>query len=208
MDTAVQQLPENTVYAIAAQLIGIQHAVAETFGGRKVDADPRALSNAVAQIRSILRSIDGAYGVIIGGLAVQNLGYERYTSDVDLVVDSEHFDEVLAKLRENDFVIQNDFSLKNWQSGAKLDLLKEGTLLKHARIPLPHPSLLGKSGWFATLPALIQLKLQTPRMQDKADIVELLKRHMSEADTITNSLAPEFRGEFNVLLEQARSELA
>ena len=173
-----------------------------------MDADPRALQDAVITIRTILRSIDGAYGVIIGGLAVQQFGYERYTDDLDLVVDREHFNEILTKLRERDFVVQNDFSLCDRQSGAKLDLLQEGTLMKNSRFPLPHPSELGKSGWFATLPALMQLKLQTPRMKDKADIVELLKRHMSEADMILHTLAPELRADFTTLLEQARLELA
>ena len=207
MVTVVQVLPETSVHRIAARLIGFQHAVAETFGGRKVDADPRALSDAIIQIRALLRSIDGAYGVIIGGLAVQQFGYERYTDDLDVVVDRDHFNEILAKLREYDFVVQPNFTLVNKNSGAKLDLLQEGTLLKDSTVPLPHPSELGKNGWFVTLPALIQLKLQAPRMKDKADIVELLKRHMSEADSIAATLGPDFLAPFNELLKQARSEL-
>ncbi len=172
-----------------------------------MDTDPQALRDAVIQIRSILRSIDGAYGVIICGLAVQQYGYERYTDDLDIVVDRAHFDEILTQLRESDFVVQNDISLLNRQTGAKLDLLQEGTLMKNARIPLPHPNQLGKSGWFATLPALILLKLQTPRMKDKADIVELLKRHMNEGDSMTELIAPEFRADYLALVEQARMEL-
>ncbi len=207
MNAVLEKATEDTVYRISATLIAVQHAVAEIAGGKPLDVDPRALVDAVRQVRSVLKSIEDAYGVFIGGLAVQQHGYERYTKDVDVVVDSAHFGAVLQKLRDGGFVVQPDFGLTHRDTGAQLDLLREGTTLKNSPAPLPHPSELGVSGGFATLPALIQLKLNASRLQDKADIVELLKRQFNRAPEIAAQLPPQWQAEFAALTAQAAREM-
>lgn len=172
-----------------------------------MDTDPRALQDAVFQIRTILRSIEESYGVFIGGLAVQHHGYLRYTEDVDVVVDRAHFNEIVYKLREATFVLQPDYTFVNPQSGAIVDLLQEGNTLKNSRAPLPHPSLLGPKGGFASLPALIQLKLEAYRSQDRADIVNILKRNLSLSDAIADQLPDYLRSLFEDQVIEARREL-
>ncbi|HEY3320055.1 MAG TPA: hypothetical protein VGP72_06295 [Planctomycetota bacterium] len=188
-------------------MLAVQHAVAEIAGGRKVDADPSALCNAVLLLRKAVRQINGAYACFIGGLAVQEHGYVRWTDDVDIVVDAEHFSEVIEKLREMGFAIEPNFALRNKETGATVDVLKEGTTLKGAHFPLPHPSELGPNCGFATLPAVIRLKLDAHRRQDLADVVQLLKSHLPQIDDICSQLPEAFRTEFLQLADEARREL-
>ena len=208
MDSVIATTPEQEVFATTARLVAVQHAVAKAFGGEPMDVDPRALEDAVRTLRAILRSIDGAYGVIIGGLAVQHHGYKRYTEDVDMVVDHAHFREVVGKLRESGFVLEPNFVFVNKDSGAEIDLLQEGVRLFSATDDLPHPSALGKNGWFADLPALIFLKLESKRRQDYADIVALMRTHLNEADAIEQTLPERFKAQFKSLAAEAQSEIA
>lgn len=199
--------PEEYAYRVAARLLAVQHAVAEIAGGRKVDADPQALRDAVLQLRNAVKAVDGAYATIVGGLAVQHLGYERWTDDVDVVVDAEHYGEVLDRLRAAGFVLTADFTLQNTQSGAKLDLLKEGAMLKNSKSPLPHPRELGPNCGFATIAAIIRLKLEAHRRQDLADIVALLKTRLGELDRIRATLPDAYRERMMELGEEARREI-
>jgi hypothetical protein len=199
--------PEDAVYRRAVRLLTVQHAVAEICGGRKVDADPAALRDAVLQIRRIIKSIDGAYATFIGGLAVQELGYVRWTDDVDVVVDSAHYTEVIEKLRESGFVLQADFTLQDKDTGAELDVLREGAKLKDAKYPLPHPSELGPNAGFATLPAIIRLKLDAHRRQDLADVVALLKKHLEKIEVVRETLPLEMVPEYDQLAAEARQEM-
>ena|GEM_PF-2350823 len=208
MDAAILPLPEEYAYSVAARLLAVQHAVAEITGGRKVDADPHALREAIMQLRTAVKAVDGAYATFIGGLAVQNLGYERWTDDVDVVVDAEHYGEVLDRLRAAGFTLKADFSLQNNQTGAKLDLLKEGTVLKDSKFPLPHPSELGPNCGFASIAAIIRLKLEAHRRQDLADIVALLKTRLAEIDSLCASVPEIYRQQVKELAEEARREAA
>ncbi|MEI6233693.1 MAG: hypothetical protein WCT04_11610 [Planctomycetota bacterium] len=200
-------LPEAAVYRIASRLVAVQHAFSDIGGGFKLDVDPRALEDAVFRIRTILRSIEDSYGVFIGGLAVQHHGYLRFTEDVDVVVDRAHFNEVMEKLREASFVLQPNCTFVNPHTGAVVDLLQEGSKLKDSRDALPHPSLLGPKGGFASLPALIQLKLEANRSQDRADIVNLLKRDMKACDVIRNQIPDFLRPLFDEQVRDALREL-
>jgi len=201
-------LPEDLVYSRCARLLAVQHAVAEIAGGRKVDADPEALKEAVALTRKAVRSVDGAYACIIGGLAVQEHGYQRWTDDVDVVVDAEHFSQVLDALRAMNFIITPKGWLENRETGARIDLLKEGVKLHDSNLPLPHPKELGKNNGFATVTSIIRLKLDSGgRMKDLADIVELLKLRIDESDTIASQLPVSLQAQFAQLVVQARREL-
>lgn len=199
---------EERVFQRAQRLLAVQHAVAEITGGRKVDTDPVALKNAVLQIRTAVQSIPGAYCVFIGGLAVQEHGYVRWTDDVDVVVDAEHYRDVLDTLRSQGFELTTRCVLQNKNTGALVDCLKEGATLKNSSAPLPHPSLLGNNGGFVRLAMLVRLKLDTGgRMKDLADIVELLKRHPQEQEIIRAALPETMKAEFERLAQQARREL-
>jgi len=171
-----------------------------------VDADPQALKDAVLRIRKAIRSVEGAYGTFIGGLAVQNLGYERWTDDVDVVVDAEHFSQVLDILRADGFNLEVDLSLKHKTNGAKIDFRKEGVKLKNSRFPLPHPSELGPNMGFATISSVVMLKLDSRRRQDLADIVTILKRRKAEIPSVREKLPEVMKAEFDQLAAEAVSD--
>ena len=207
METSIPILPEDAVYKRSARLLAVRDAVADVFGGNKLNVtDPSDLKEIVKKIRRAITAVTGAYGIIIGGLAVQELGYLRWTEDVDVVVDAEHFGGVLEYLRSDGFVLKVDCTLELADTGAKLDLLKEGTVLKDARLPLPHPSELGPNRGFATLSAIIRLKLDAHRMKDFADIVELLKKRLTETSSIRQTLPEIMREQFDQLAAEARRE--
>jgi len=200
---------EDRAYQRAARLLAVQHAVAEIAGGRKVDADPEALRDAIRLTKEAVREVPGAYACFIGGLAVQEHGYARWTDDVDVVVDAEHYADVLNKLREKGFQIQPNGVLKHRDTSAQLDLLKEGVRLKDSRFPLPHPSELGANRSFATVQSIIRLKLDSGgRMKDLADIVELLKLRINDIDKIRIEIPSTMQNDFDELASKARREIA
>ncbi|HYG77317.1 MAG TPA: hypothetical protein VEK08_20090 [Planctomycetota bacterium] len=174
-----------------------------------MDADPEALRDAIRLTKEAVREVPGAYACFIGGLAVQEHGYARWTDDVDVVVDAEHYADVLNKLREKGFQIQPNGVLKHRDTSAQLDLLKEGVRLKDSRFPLPHPSELGANRSFATVQSIIRLKLDSGgRMKDLADIVELLKLRINDIDKIRIEIPSTMQNDFDELASKARREIA
>jgi hypothetical protein len=207
MNELKKSLPEQSVYARASRLAAVRNAVSDVFGGRAVDmTDPADLRHVVQQVRNALTHVPDAYGTIIGGLAVQELGYVRWTEDVDVVVDAAHYREILEYLRNNGFQLKFDFTLQRKDSGVNLDLLREGATLKDSQLPLPNPAELGPNRGFATLAGVTRLKLDTNRMKDMADIVELFKPRLSEAAQVRPSIPALLLPKFDQLMEQARRE--
>jgi hypothetical protein len=204
---AKAELPEDVVFSRASRLAGVRNAVSSVFGGHPVEmTDPADLQNVVRQIRTALQAVPDAYGIIVGGLAVQELGYARWTEDVDVVVDTAHYRDVLDWLRDHGFVLKADFTLQQNNSGVNLDLLCEGQTLKDSQLPVPNPAELGPNRGFATLAGLTRMKLDTQRMKDMADIVELFKPRLSEAAQIRQQIPAPLLPKFDQLLEQARRE--
>lgn len=148
----------------------------------------------------------GCYIVIIGGMAVQELGWERFTKDVDVLVDSGHFSAMMQKLREAEFELHATSVLKHKHSGVEVDLLREGTSLKGSSAPLPHPKEIGPNLGTASLPGLIRLKLIARRRQDLADVVALMKLHQEQRDSVCAAIPESLRKEFLDLAEEARRE--
>ena len=198
---------EERVYRQNHRLYAVSMAASKAFGSGKVELpEPRALRDVIFRIRKVIRSVDGAQACFIGGLAVQELGYVRATEDVDLVVDTNHYGTVLHRLREAGFELTAQSYLCHRETGIKVDLLREGTKLRSSRFPLPHPSELGPNLGFATLPAVIRLKLEAGRMQDQADVVMLLKPRLKEIPKIAAQLPEALRGEYQRLAGIARRE--
>jgi hypothetical protein len=207
MESAAESSVEERVFERAQRLLAVQHAVAEMTGGRKVETDPVALKNAVLQIRTAVQSIPGAYCVFIGGLAVQEHGYVRWTDDVDVVVDAEHYREVLKALHGTGTISINECHRCIYLSSIPVDLYKEGTKSKKKLHNLPTVNSLGLNCSFAELKQLLSLKMCSTTFQDQADVVELLKRHLNQTEHIMNSLPSFLRDEFKKFADQARHEL-
>jgi hypothetical protein len=207
MDAAHESLVEERVFERAQRLLAVQHAVAEMTGGRKVETDPLALKNAILQIRTAVQSIPGAYCVFIGGLAVQEHGYVRWTDDVDVVVDAEHYREVLRILQGNEIATLDASHHRFNLSRIPVDLFKDGGKAKKKLGVLPPVHTLGLNCSFADMNALISLKISSATFQDQADVVEVLKRNISKTEHIKNTLPKSLREEFGKLVVHARREL-
>lgn len=139
----------------------------------------------------------GVRHVVIGGLAVAANGYPRTTQDVDFLVGSEafvHHDGGIVTLRpEVPFQI----------GGVAIDLLS----------PQPNESFLEDAlasppGSFAEAPLLVYLKLKSPRMKDRADVVELVKGgvDVGACRAYLAAHAPSFVAAFDAAVGQAKAE--
>jgi hypothetical protein len=210
MDSTSSLLPEDAVYLRAQRLRAVRDAVSEVFGGSKrMDlVDPAELQRIVRMVRAAISAVPDAYGTIVGGLAIQELGYMRFTEDVDVVIDAQHYSQVLDHLRQNGFVLKGDFILTKADSGVILDVLKEGQTMKDSRFPVPHPAELGPNRGFATIAGIIRMKLDTRRLKDQADIVELLKKRVEQFGSIRAQIPEVLHPDFDRACEQARKELA
>jgi hypothetical protein len=126
---------------------------------------PRVL----AAMRSASRALTtlGVRHAVAGGLAVGAHGYPRNTRDVDLLVGDEAFERHAGGLvtLKPGVPIQVD--------GVSVDLLSTGgddAFLGHLLAP-------PVEGEVPVVPAgaLVYLKLKSPRLKDRADVVELVK---------------------------------
>ena len=130
--------------------------------------------------------------LIVGGLAVQEHGYERMTIDVDIVVpDVLDALELLTADLSGPFVRVpgSESRLKDRRNGALLDLLPAGRVLKRGcKVPFPEPAAVSEIPQIISLENLISLKLdswsQSPlrRHKDKTDVIELITRRKLPRD--------------------------
>jgi len=130
---------------------------------------PRVLS----AMRSASRALTslGVRHAVAGGLAVGAHGYPRNTQDVDLLVGDEAFERHAGGLvtLKPGVPIQID--------GVSVDLLSTGggeAFLEHSLVP-PTPGEIPVVG----AGTLVYLKLKSPRLKDRADVVELIKAGLS-----------------------------
>ena len=126
--------------------------------------------------------------LIVGGLAVQEHGYPRLTTDVDIVVQDvlEAVEFLTSDLTGPFRRIPNvDDRLIDSRNEVKIVLLPAGRVLRHGcQVPLEVSDV----PKFITLEQLISLKLDSwkvsplRRSQDKADVVELISRRKLPRD--------------------------
>jgi hypothetical protein len=110
-------------------------------------------------------------------MAVHLHGYQRHTSDVDILITYEGHVKLLKSLVGNGYEVSelNPSRIIDQENGTEIDLyFSEGT----TRLP----SLFGNSIDIDTipviaLPRLIEMKLSTDRLEDTVDVVKLLKLH-------------------------------
>jgi hypothetical protein len=122
--------------------------------------------------------------LVVGGLAVQEHGYERVTIDVDLVVpDVAEAVEYLTSDVAGPFKRLAEDRVEDRRNGVKVDLLPAGYVLKDGcKVPFPHPREVSDLPQVATVEQLVSLKLDSftgsplKRLKDKADVTELIQR--------------------------------
>jgi len=159
---------------------------------------PRVL----AAMRSASRALSslGVRHAVAGGLAVGAYGYPRSTRDVDLLVGDEAFERHAGGLvtLKPGVPIQID--------GVAVDLLSTSgseAFLEHS---LAHPI----ADEVPVVPAgtLVYLKLKSPRLRDRADVVELVKAGLA-VESVRPYLerhAPSLVARFDECLARARAE--
>jgi hypothetical protein len=124
--------------------------------------------------------------LIVGGLAVQEHGYPRLTLDVDIVVlDVLEAVEFLTADVNGPFTRVSGVAdrLVDRRNQVKIDLLPAGKVLRPGcKVPFPNPKTPSDCPQIVPLEDLISLKLDSwsaspvSRLQDKSDVVELIKR--------------------------------
>jgi hypothetical protein len=159
---------------------------------------PRVL----AAMRSACRALSslGVRNAVAGGLAVGAHGYPRNTRDVDLLVGDEAFERHAGGMvtLKPGVPIQID--------GVSVDLLSasEGEAFLEQSLGPPTP------GEVAVLPvgALVYLKLKSPRLKDRADVVELIKAGLAAASVrqYLERYAPPLVSRLDECIAQARAE--
>jgi len=127
----------------------------------------------------------GIAHLIVGGLALQEHGYYRTTTDVDVVVGDvfEAVDVLTADL-SGPFrpITGRQDGVRDRRNDAVVDVLPGGQVVKAGcKVPFPMPTEVTDRPKVVGLPDLISLKLDswanspTNRLKDKADVVELIK---------------------------------
>jgi len=172
-------------------------------------------AKALATLEALSRQ-EGITMAIVGGLAAIHHGYQRFTKDIDVVVQSGQVD-VLTRIapRYGIKVIWKDPD--GWHKlqceGVPIDIVPEGRKpRKDAPATIPGPRQLGvRTGTgYAEISGWVETKLGAYRVQDQADVVQVIKRitpatlrrirrHLGKAHAI-------YLGRFDELLAAAKEE--
>ena len=168
---------------------------------RRLDADGRwALSegsrhfNGTSDVHATLRRICGRLNdmgipyAVVGGMALFQHGFRRFTEDVVILITREDLKLVHSSLIGLDYVplFEGSKNLRDTQSGVRIEFLLSGDYPgdgKKKPISFPDPSHvadLREGICVLNLPTLVELKLASgmtgkDRMKDLADVQEMIK---------------------------------
>jgi hypothetical protein len=153
--------------------------------------------------------------VVVGGMALFQHGYRRFTDDVDLLVTREGLKEIHQKLEGLGYLppFQGSKNLRDTENGVKVEFLVSGEFPgdgKPKPVAFPSPESVAheiEGIRYINLPALIELKLasgmtNSERMKDLADVIELIKA-LDLAPTFADSLNPFVQDKYKQLWEDA-----
>jgi hypothetical protein len=166
-----------TLTDAAEALANLERTVAAVKGE---EAPESRFAKALATLQALARK-EGIAMAIVGGLAAIHHGYRRFTKDIDVVIQSQHLD-VLTRVapRYGIKVIWNDSD--GWHKlqcgGVPIDIVPEGRKpRKDAPATIPSPEQLGvrEGTGFAEIAGWMETKLGSYRVQDRADVVQVIK---------------------------------
>jgi hypothetical protein len=138
-------------------------------------------ARALATLEALSRR-EGIAMAIVSGLAAIHHGYQRFTKEIDIVVDSGHLD-ILARVAPGYGmkVIWKDPD--GWHKlqceGVPINVIPEGRKpRKDAPATIPGPKQLGvrKGAGYAGIAGWVETKLGSYRVQDQADVVQVINR--------------------------------
>ncbi len=153
--------------------------------------------------------------VVVGGMAMFQHGYRRFTEDVDLLVTREGLKEVHRKLDGVGYVppFQRSKNLRDTESGVKIEFLVTGEYPgdgKPKPVSFPTPAEVAEeiNGIRCiNLAALVELKLasgmtSTERAKDLLDVIEMIKV-LGLSPDFAERLKPFVREEYSQLWHDA-----
>jgi len=190
-----------------------------SFGDREAwllreNSDEHRLVKVARKVAEVLAHWDIPH-LIVGGLAVQEHGYPRFTVDVDVVVpdvlEAVEFltADVAGPFRKVPGVADR---LVEVTSDAKIDLLPGGQVLRSGcQVPFPEPTEISAEPRIISLSSLVSLKLDSCRVspllraKDKADVVELILARRLPRDF---PVAAAVRDSYEIVWDGLQTELA
>lgn len=199
------------ITAVAEAMENLERVVAAVKGR---DAESK-LAKALATLKVLSRK-EGIPLAIVGGLAAIHHGYERFTKDIDVVVQSENLD-ILARVAPHYGIKGIWKDPEGWHKlqceGVHIDVVPEGRKpRKDAPVAIPGPAHLGVDEGvdYANIAGWMETKLGSFRVQDRADVVQAIKltapaslrrirKHMEKTHAI-------YVSRFEELLEAAKEE--
>jgi hypothetical protein len=172
-------------------------------------------AKALATLQALSRK-EGISMAIVGGLAAIHHGYQRFTKDIDVVVNGKNLD-LLARLAPHYGIKVIWKDPDGWHKlqceGVSIDVVPEGRKpRKDAPTAIPSPEQLGvrEGAGYAAIAGWIETKLGSYRVQDQADVVQVIKvttastlrrirKHLGKAHAI-------YLARFDELVEAAQQE--
>jgi hypothetical protein len=159
---------------------------------------------------------EGIAMAIVGGLAAIHHGYQRFTKDISVVVQNSHLDFLtrVAPRYEIKVIWKDPDGWHKLQcEGVPIDVVPEGRKpRKDAPTAIPTPRQLGvrEGAAYAGIAGWVETKLGSYRVQDRADIVQVIKvtnpatltkirKHLGKAHAV-------YLRRFEELLEAAEEE--
>src|SRR5262249_54995603 len=201
-----------TITDAAVALVDLERMVAAVKGEQSPESK---FAKALSTLQALSRK-EGISMAIVGGLAAIHHGYQRFTKDIDVVVQSAHLD-VLTRVapRYGIKVVWKDPD--GWHKlqceGVSIDVVPEGRKpRKDAPATIPSPRQLGVRGGagYAGIAGWVETKLGSYRVQDQADVVQVMKEvSPAKLRTVRRHLAkvhPLYVRRFDELLAAAKQE--
>lgn len=148
----------------------------------------------------------GIPSLVVGGYAVQENGYARFTSDVDLVVPNVAEARAILSIRGFRENPGSSMTLTDRITKVEVDLRPGGGSVGPGPLPLPNPTTVSEAPTIADLRTLIEIKLSSylgspaSRLRDLADVVELIKlNNIPRNIPLDPAIETEFRARWDAL---------
>src|SRR5258707_1503654 len=166
-----------TIIDAAEAMVNLERMVAAVKGQEEQESK---VAKALATLKTLSRK-EGSPLAIVGGLAAIHHGYERFTKDIDVVVESGDLD-ILARVAPHYGIKVLWKDPDGWHKlqceGVPIDVVPEGRKpRKDAPPPIPNPRQLGdrEDAGSAGIAGWMETKLGSYRVQDRADVVQVRK---------------------------------
>lgn len=171
------------IFETAEALGTLERTVAAVKGH---EAQESRVAKALATLKALSRK-EGIPLAIVGGLAAIHHGYERFTKDIDIVVPSGNL-SILTRVAPHYGIKVIWKDPEGWHKlqceGVPIDVVPEGRKpRKDAPTTIPGPENLGvrNGADFAGIAGWMETKLGSFRVQDQADVVQVIKVTTSAA---------------------------